>query len=65
MNAQERADQKKADKVFDALDDYGKGQIAAYGTAFTTYEDLGENVCRWLNARANAWRAAKMTREGG
>lgn len=64
MNYEERQDQAKADEVFDALDDYSKGQLAALGTAFTTYEDLGDNVCRWLNARANSWRAAQMTRAG-
>ena len=48
-------DQSRADEVFDSLDDYGKFELARCGTAFTTYEELGDNVCSWLNARARAW----------
>lgn len=56
--------QKKADEVFDALDDYARLEIVRCGTAFTSYEDLGDEVCAWLNARARSWYAARETRAG-
>ncbi len=43
--------------VFEVLDTYERGQIAAWGTAFTTYEDFGDEVCAELNQLANRWRA--------
>ncbi len=51
-----RGQVERATEVFEALDEYGKGQIAAWGTAFTTYEDEGEDFCLRLNELADAWR---------
>lgn len=50
--------ESRADAVFDALGDYERGQLAAFGTAFTTYEGLGDDVCACLNRRARAWRCS-------
>lgn len=50
--------QQRGNEIFEALDDYGRGQLAIWGTAFTTYEDEGDEVCAQLNERARAWRAA-------
>lgn len=49
--------EKRADQIFDSLDDYAKFSLWQHGTAFTTYEDLGEDICAVLNRRARAWRA--------
>lgn len=61
MDASDRADQHTADAIFEALGTYERGQLAALGTAFTTYEDLGDNVCKWLEARARSWRASQVS----
>ncbi len=47
----------RARNEFSKMDDYAKGQIAALGTAFTTYEDGGEAYCFELNRLARDWRA--------
>ena len=56
---------KKAAEIFDALDDFGKGELFRCGTAFTTYEDHGPAVCKALNDLARAWHAAKWVQRGG
>jgi hypothetical protein len=45
-----------ASEVFDSLEYYERGQLAAWGTAFTTYEDYGDEVCEILKRKAMAWR---------
>lgn len=64
MNDADCAAQKTADRIFDDLGTYERGQLATWGTSFTTYEDHGAEVCRWLEARARSWRVAEMTRAG-
>lgn len=59
MDEAERAAQRRADEIFDALNDYERGVLAQQGTAFTIYEEEGDEVCAWLNARARSWRASK------
>lgn len=56
--------QRRADEIFDSLDDYDRVCLAQLGTAFTTYEDEGGDVCAWLNSRAHSWRCAQLTRLG-
>ena len=57
MNEEAEAE-KRADEIFDNLDDYSRGSLALHGTAFTTYEDEGDQVCKCLERRARAWRAS-------
>jgi hypothetical protein len=64
MDQADQEAERRADLIFDELDDYSKGVLAQQGTAFTTYEENGEEVCAALNRRARAWRAAIATREG-
>lgn len=54
----------RADQIFDALDDYSKWCLAQNGTAFTTYEDHGEEVCACLSRRARAWKCYQVTTGG-
>jgi hypothetical protein len=56
--------ERRADEVFDPLDDYARDQLCSWGTAFTSYEGLGEDVCAALMRRARAWRVAKDTMKG-
>ena len=63
MTHEEQAAQAKADEIFDELDDYGRWTLYTGGTAFTTYEDYGPEVCAFLNARARSWYCTKATKE--
>lgn len=36
--------------------DYERGQLLAWGTAFTTWEDHGPAVCGYLNGIAAVWK---------
>jgi hypothetical protein len=48
---------------FASMGKYERGQLAAWGTAFTTWEDRGEAFCRELNRLANDWRAREVRRQ--
>lgn len=50
--------EKAADEVFKNLDNFARSEIVRGGTAFTTYEELGDHVCRCLERRCRAWYAA-------
>jgi len=52
------AAETRAEAIFAELDDYGRTQLCRWGTAFTTYEDEGDEVCVALRAKADAWRAS-------
>jgi hypothetical protein len=41
--------------MFDSLDWFGRWCIHTGGTAFTTYEDEGEEFCAELNRLVDAW----------
>jgi hypothetical protein len=53
----------KARAIWDSLDLYGQFQVARWGTAFTTYEDEGDDVCRELNSIAD--EEVRKAREAG
>jgi len=55
---------EEADKIFDALSDYGRWRLSREGTAFTTYEEHGEDVCAALNHRARVWYAYQVETGG-
>lgn len=50
--------QELAQSLFDELDPYGINCITAYSTAYTDYEDHGEEVCRILEQLCRAWTKA-------
>lgn len=57
-----REQESKARIFFSGADDYTRGQVAAWGTAFTTYEDEGEWFCKELNRLCVDWRAGEAWR---
>ena len=66
MQEEDRIAKQRADEVFDALSDFEKLSLHRDGTAFTTYEDLGDLVCGWLQHAARVWahaRDAEMERK--
>jgi hypothetical protein len=65
MNDSERdyASETKGDSIWDALDDYEKGEIVRWGTSFTTYEDLGAEVCAQIMHRARAWHVTEYAKQ--
>lgn len=54
--ARARAVQRAAAVWAELPGDYERGHLAAWGTAFTTYEDHGTAVCSYLNKIAETWR---------
>lgn len=56
--------EKRADEIFDSLDNYSKWCLAKEGTAFTTYEDHGQDVCAVLTRRARAWMCYQEATKG-
>jgi hypothetical protein len=54
--------ERRSDEVFDKLDVYERFEIVRGGTAFTTYEELGDDVRACLESlerRCRAWYAAR------
>ena len=51
--------ERRSDEVFDKLDVYERFEIVRGGTAFTTYEELGDDVRACLERRCRAWFAAR------
>lgn len=47
--------EKRSDAVFDSLNAYERSEIVRCGTAFTTYEEHGDEVCAALERRCRAW----------
>jgi hypothetical protein len=45
---------------FESLSDYEKIELCRWGTAFTTWENKGDDFCAALKHRANVWRNARM-----
>ena len=56
--------ERRADMVFDGLSDFEKFSLWRDGTAFTTYERLGDEVCAVLKRRARAWWCLQVTNGG-
>ncbi len=64
FSSADAAAEAQSDIVFDGLDDYARLCLAEHGTAFTTYEDLGDDVCKCLERRARAWLTANYDEQG-
>lgn len=64
MNTTDVIAEQTADKIFDGLDDFSKWSMAKEGTAFTSYEDYGDEVCAVLARRARAWYCYQIATNG-
>lgn len=53
------APRERAEEIFAGLDEFARWSIRMGGTAFTTYEDEGDDVCRHLRWLVDAHFEAK------
>lgn len=50
--------EKRSDAILDKLGAFARSEIVRTGTAFTTYEEHGDDVCAALERRCRAWYAS-------
>lgn len=59
MTAADKQAQQKAEEIFEGLSNFERNQLHVWGTAFTTFEDHGDDVCAWLRHIARRWMVSQ------